>query len=230
MQRIFGLRVGVLVSFHSNFDFPLHRNTFWMLCVVRFCSNCGGSAPFLWSTHASSQMSFFMFASLSLSPTNVTSQQAYHPFIRPEDEEFGAGPIKKLTRPHCVCFHRVLYSTLLVSQEFFKPFGGYVFFNALLLVLQALHIFWAYLILRMVYKFVFMGKVRGVSMKNRATVMSVPRTCFIGRVRFSTGGARWTQRRGEWGGRWRGGAWGRRGRAQLGAKKGFDQLQTGLAG
>ncbi|XP_036971426.1 ceramide synthase 4a isoform X4 [Acanthopagrus latus] len=54
---------------------------------------------------------------------------------------------------------RVLYSTLLVSQEFFKPFGGYVFFNALLLVLQALHIFWAYLILRMVYKFVFMGKV-----------------------------------------------------------------------
>lgn len=60
----------------------------------------------------------------------------------------------------------MLYSTLLVSQEFFKPFWGYVFFNTLLLVLQALHIFWAYLILRMVYKFVFMGKVRRVYMKN----------------------------------------------------------------
>lgn len=48
----------------------------------------------------------------------------------------------------------------MVSREFFRPFNGYYVFNALLLVLQALHIFWAYLILRMVYKFVFMGKVR----------------------------------------------------------------------
>lgn len=62
-------------------------------------------------------------------------------------------------------FDRVLYSTLVVSLEFFMPFYGYYFFNTLLLVLQALHIFWAYLILRMVYKFVFLGKVRGVKMK-----------------------------------------------------------------
>lgn len=62
------------------------------------------------------------------------------------------------------------------------------------------------------------------------TVTSAPRTCFIECVFFSTGGAWWTQRRGEWGGRWRGGARGRRGRVQLGAKKGCDQLQTGLAG
>ncbi|XP_029987974.1 ceramide synthase 4a [Sphaeramia orbicularis] len=54
---------------------------------------------------------------------------------------------------------RVIYTTLVVSLEFFEPFNGYYFFNALLFVLQALHIFWAYLILRMVYKFVFMGKV-----------------------------------------------------------------------
>lgn len=54
---------------------------------------------------------------------------------------------------------RVVHSTLFVSLEFFKPFFGYYFFNALLLVLQALHIFWAYLILRMVYKFAFAGKV-----------------------------------------------------------------------
>ncbi|CAK6958049.1 ceramide synthase 2-like [Scomber scombrus] len=54
---------------------------------------------------------------------------------------------------------RVVHTTLVVSLEFFQPFFGYYFFNALLLVLQALHIFWAYLILRMVYKFMFMGKV-----------------------------------------------------------------------
>lgn len=51
---------------------------------------------------------------------------------------------------------------MVVSLDFFQPFFGYYFFNALLLVLQLLHIFWAYLILRMVYKFMFLGKVRGV--------------------------------------------------------------------
>uniref|UniRef100_A0A4W5Q1U1 Ceramide synthase 4a n=1 Tax=Hucho hucho TaxID=62062 RepID=A0A4W5Q1U1_9TELE len=55
---------------------------------------------------------------------------------------------------------RIVHSTLVVSLDFFQPFFGYYFFNALLLVLQALHIFWAWLILRMVYKFVFMGKVK----------------------------------------------------------------------
>ncbi|XP_029939380.1 ceramide synthase 2-like isoform X2 [Salarias fasciatus] len=53
----------------------------------------------------------------------------------------------------------VIHTTLVVSLDFFQPFFGYYFFNSLLLVLQALHIFWAYLILRMVYKFVFLGKV-----------------------------------------------------------------------
>ncbi|XP_059197948.1 ceramide synthase 4a [Centropristis striata] len=56
---------------------------------------------------------------------------------------------------------RVIYTTWVVSLEFFEPFFGYYFFNCLLLVLQALHVFWAYLILRMVYKFMFMGKVEG---------------------------------------------------------------------
>lgn len=62
-------------------------------------------------------------------------------------------------------FSRMVYSTLVESLDFFQPFFGYYFFNALLLVLQALHIFWAYLIMRMVYKFVFLGKVRLVHMK-----------------------------------------------------------------
>lgn len=63
-------------------------------------------------------------------------------------------------------FPRVLTSTFTESLLYFRAFGGYYFFNTLLLVLQALHVFWAYLILRMVYKFVFMGKVREELMKS----------------------------------------------------------------
>ncbi|CAL8348829.1 unnamed protein product, partial [Gadus morhua 'NCC'] len=54
---------------------------------------------------------------------------------------------------------RMIFSTMVESLDYFDPFPGYFFLNALLLVLQALHIFWAYLILRMVHKFVFQGKV-----------------------------------------------------------------------
>lgn len=72
----------------------------------------------------------------------------------------------------CLCFPRVLTSTLMESLEYFRPFGGYFFFNTLLLVLQALHVFWAYLILRMVYKFVFMGKVRRELIKSIVLVAS----------------------------------------------------------
>nr|XP_046265336.1 ceramide synthase 2-like isoform X2 [Scatophagus argus]XP_046265337.1 ceramide synthase 2-like isoform X2 [Scatophagus argus] len=48
---------------------------------------------------------------------------------------------------------KILHTTLVLSMETFEPFVGYYFFNILLMVLQALHIFWAGLILRMVYKF-----------------------------------------------------------------------------
>lgn len=54
---------------------------------------------------------------------------------------------------------KIIHTSLVAFLDFFDPFKGYYFFNGLLFVLQALHIFWAYLILRMVYKFVFMGKV-----------------------------------------------------------------------
>ncbi|XP_041086822.1 ceramide synthase 2-like [Polyodon spathula] len=54
---------------------------------------------------------------------------------------------------------KVLYTTWYLSMENFQPFFGYYFFNALLLVLQLLHVFWALLILRMVWKFVVQGRV-----------------------------------------------------------------------
>ncbi|XP_067824285.1 ceramide synthase 2-like [Heptranchias perlo] len=53
----------------------------------------------------------------------------------------------------------VIYTTFYYSMEIFQPFFGYYFFNLLLMVLQLLHIFWAYLILRMAFKFVFVGKI-----------------------------------------------------------------------
>ncbi|KAM3835935.1 ceramide synthase 2-like [Diretmus argenteus] len=54
---------------------------------------------------------------------------------------------------------KIIYTTLVLSMEIFEPFAGYYFFNILLMVLQALHVFWAGLILRMAYKFVFLGKL-----------------------------------------------------------------------
>ncbi|XP_043946548.1 ceramide synthase 2-like isoform X2 [Protopterus annectens] len=54
---------------------------------------------------------------------------------------------------------KVIYTTYYFSMEIFKPFFGYYFFNALLMILQLLHAFWAYLILLMVYKFIFIGKL-----------------------------------------------------------------------
>ncbi|KAJ0011741.1 hypothetical protein NQD34_012716 [Periophthalmus magnuspinnatus] len=48
---------------------------------------------------------------------------------------------------------KIIHSTLVLSMEVFEPFFGYYFFNILLMVLQALHLFWAGLILRMIYKF-----------------------------------------------------------------------------
>lgn len=55
---------------------------------------------------------------------------------------------------------RLLYCTLVESLMFFEPFPGFFLFNGLLLVLQLLHVYWAYLILRMLHKFIFLGKVR----------------------------------------------------------------------
>ncbi|XP_075467771.1 ceramide synthase 4 isoform X1 [Ascaphus truei] len=54
---------------------------------------------------------------------------------------------------------RVIYSTYYYSMEMFQPFFGYYFFNVLLMVLQILHVFWAYLILHVAYRFTFVGTV-----------------------------------------------------------------------
>ncbi|XP_074926523.1 ceramide synthase 4-like [Chelonoidis abingdonii] len=48
---------------------------------------------------------------------------------------------------------RVLYTSFYTSMELYQPYFGYYFMNALLMVLQLLHVFWASLIIHMLYRF-----------------------------------------------------------------------------
>lgn len=48
----------------------------------------------------------------------------------------------------------ILRCTMIYPLELYPAFFGYYFFNAMMAVLQMLHIFWAYLILRMTHKFI----------------------------------------------------------------------------
>ncbi|XP_041031065.1 ceramide synthase 2 isoform X2 [Carcharodon carcharias] len=54
----------------------------------------------------------------------------------------------------------IIHCTWVYPVHHYPPFFGYYFFNAMLVVLQLLHIFWAYLILQMVAKF-FSSKLDG---------------------------------------------------------------------
>lgn len=62
----------------------------------------------------------------------------------------------------CVCC-RVVYSVLFDSWEIIGPYRAWWLLNGLLLVLQALHIIWFYLIARIAIKAIFKGKVSPVS-------------------------------------------------------------------
>ncbi|XP_068955768.1 ceramide synthase 4-like isoform X2 [Petaurus breviceps papuanus] len=54
---------------------------------------------------------------------------------------------------------KVLHSTYYSSMDNHKPFFGYYFSNTLLMILQALNVFWSLLILHMFYRFVIVGKM-----------------------------------------------------------------------
>lgn len=55
---------------------------------------------------------------------------------------------------------RIMHCTVVYPLDLYPAFFGYYFFNFMMVVLQSLHIFWAYLIIRMAQKFIT-GKVRG---------------------------------------------------------------------
>ncbi|XP_069505855.1 ceramide synthase 2 [Ambystoma mexicanum] len=48
----------------------------------------------------------------------------------------------------------IIHCTWVYPVQTYAPFFGYYFFNAMLAILQCLHVFWAYLILCMAYKFI----------------------------------------------------------------------------
>ncbi|XP_026167825.1 ceramide synthase 2 isoform X1 [Mastacembelus armatus] len=54
----------------------------------------------------------------------------------------------------------LIHCTWVYPLDQFAPFFGYYFFNIMLLVLQVLHLYWAVLISRMVFKFIF-SKLEG---------------------------------------------------------------------
>lgn len=54
---------------------------------------------------------------------------------------------------------RIMHCTVVYPLELYPAFFGYYFFNFMMAVLQSLHIFWAYLIIRMAQKFIT-GKAR----------------------------------------------------------------------
>ncbi|XP_045929921.1 ceramide synthase 2-like [Micropterus dolomieu] len=49
----------------------------------------------------------------------------------------------------------LIHCTWIYPVRHYPAFFGYYFFNVMLVVLLCLHIFWAYLILRMIRKFMF---------------------------------------------------------------------------
>ncbi|NXX03297.1 CERS2 synthase, partial [Larus smithsonianus] len=53
----------------------------------------------------------------------------------------------------------IMHCTVVYPLELYPAFFGYYFFNFMMAVLQSLHIFWAYLIIRMAQKFIT-GKAR----------------------------------------------------------------------
>ncbi|XP_036746756.2 ceramide synthase 4 isoform X1 [Manis pentadactyla] len=96
---------------------------------------------------------------------------------------------------------QILYTTFFESIAESGPFFGYYFFNALLATLQLLHVFWSYLVLRMIFNFAIKGQVKdirsdveesdpsdreaapeGPPLKNGAAAVDGPRSRAVGRL------------------------------------------------
>lgn len=77
----------------------------------------------------------------------------------------------------CVWFeHRILNTTLFESWEIVGPYPSWWVFNGLLVLLQGLHMFWSYLIVKIACKAISKGKVREVSL-HTLTSLIIRSTC-----------------------------------------------------
>lgn len=70
---------------------------------------------------------------------------------RPDLRHMTSLSFKRVSRVSC----RLIHCTWVYPVDHYPPFFGYYFFNVMLMVLQLLHIYWAFLISRMLYKFIF---------------------------------------------------------------------------
>lgn len=70
-----------------------------------------------------------------------------------------------------LCEHRILNTTLFESWEIVGPYPSWWVFNGLLVLLQGLHIFWSYLIVKIACKAISKGKVRDCSLHRLPSCM-----------------------------------------------------------
>lgn len=60
-----------------------------------------------------------------------------------------------------VWFFRILHCTLILPLHYLEPFFSYIFLNLQLMILQVLHLYWGYYIVKMLKRCIFM-KVRAL--------------------------------------------------------------------
>ncbi|KAG8516356.1 Ceramide synthase 3 [Galemys pyrenaicus] len=66
-----------------------------------------------------------------------------------------------VTLPRLLVF-RILYCTLIMPLHYLEPFFSYIFLNLQLMILQVLHLYWGYLILKMLKRCIFTKNMQDV--------------------------------------------------------------------
>ncbi|XP_054837042.1 ceramide synthase 4-like isoform X2 [Eublepharis macularius] len=93
-------------------------------------------------------------------PCQLTKVFVYVKWQRTSEISFILFAIMYLSVRIVIFPYKVLYNTYYYTTELIKPFFGYYFMNANLMVLQLLSIFWAFLIFKMMYKFLQFGTMK----------------------------------------------------------------------
>lgn len=89
--------------------------------------------------------------------------------------------------------HRIMHCTVVYPLDLYPAFFGYYFFNTMMAVLLTLHVFWAYLIIRMAQKFIT-GKASWQSWGALPPTLhwvswgSLPRPCRTGHMAAAAAG------------------------------------------
>ncbi|XP_028920594.1 ceramide synthase 3 [Ornithorhynchus anatinus] len=66
----------------------------------------------------------------------------------------------------------ILYCTLILPLYYVEPFFSYIFLNLQLMLLQVLHLYWGYYILKIIKKFLFVKEIQDVRSDDEEEVLS----------------------------------------------------------